>query len=446
MAQPGEDETGAQISGGDPVGDRFDEDSLLFYSEETQFPLVDGLWLLWAKRRFQGKILGIGLGISLLLGVLLPSHFVATTRVMPPQNESAGGMLATLLSKSGLGLNLGGTLGTKNSGAVFQQVLRSRTLEDALINRFDLRRSYRHKLYDDTREELEERTEITEDRKSGVIAISVDDESPQRATAIAGAYVEELNRLMAELNTSSAHRERLFLEQRLASVKTDLDSAAHDFSVFSSKNTALDLKEQGRAMVEAAALLQGQLIAADTERQGLMEIYSSNNVRVRTLQAQIDELGKQLQVLGGKSGGVTELSPESGEQLYPSIRQLPVLGVTWADLYRRVKIQETVYALLTQQYELAKVQEAKELPTAQILDLPQVPERRSSPEWTTLLLTGIFASLFVGAAWVLLMERWRQTAQDHRGKSLVVDVVTVGRRKVRALTSFPQRIGIGRQA
>src|SRR6185312_14547545 len=121
----------------------------------------------------------------------------------------------------------------------------------------------------------------------------------------------------------------------------------------------------GKAMVDAAAALQGQLIAAQAQLSGLQQIYTDNNVRVRAAEAHVEELQKKLNELGGAG---TQSDLESNNSLYPSIRKLPLLGVTYADLYRQTKIQETVYELLTQQYELAKMQEAKEIPTVKVLD------------------------------------------------------------------------------
>src|SRR5207237_9259435 len=116
---------------------------------------------------------------------------------------------------------------------------------------------------------------------------------------MAQAYVEELNNLVSQVSTSSARRERLFIEQRLSAVKTDLEDAEKQFSAFASKNTALDIKEQTKAMVESAAILQGQIIATQSELQGLEQIYTDNNVRVRSLRAQLAELKSQAQRIGG---------------------------------------------------------------------------------------------------------------------------------------------------
>jgi hypothetical protein len=120
----------------------------------------------------------------------------------------------------------------------------------------------------DARKQLAARTEVSEDRKSGVISLTVTDSDPQRAHDIAQSYVEALDRLVSQVSTSSARRERMFIEQRLISVKADLEDAEKQFSAFASQNTALDIKEQTRAMVESAAVLQGQVMAAQSELPG----------------------------------------------------------------------------------------------------------------------------------------------------------------------------------
>src|SRR5437588_6940153 len=137
-------------------------------------------------------------------------------------------------------------------------------------------------------------------------------------------------------------------------------------------------------MVEAAATLQGQLIAAESELEGLRQIYSDNNVRVRSVRARIAELKYQLEKIGGKGEG----SDQQQASLYPSIRRLPLLGVTYADLYRRTRVQEAVFESLTKEYELAKVQEVKEIPTVKVLDSPNIPDKKSFPTRRLIMLLG----------------------------------------------------------
>src|SRR5258706_1751627 len=200
---------------------------------------------------------------------------------------------------------------------------------------------------EDARKDLEGHTTVSVERKSQIIVISVTDRSPQRAAAMAQAYVEELNRLVSELSTSSARRERIFLEGRLQAVSKDLEAAEKEFSEFASKNIAIDVKEQGKAMVGAAAMLQGQLIAAQSQYEGLRASYTDNNSRVRATKARIDELQHQLEKLGGKGESSTTVTGQPGESMYPSIRKLPLLGVAYAALFRRTKIQEPVLEVLT---------------------------------------------------------------------------------------------------
>src|SRR5437899_10817354 len=151
----------------------------------------------------------------------------------------------------------------------------------------------------DARTKLDEKTSISEERKSGIITISVTDHSPQRAAAIANAYVDELNSLVSQLSTSSAHRERMFLEERLKVAKQELDDASSQLAQFSSKNGTLDIQTEGKAMLDAAGTLAGQLIAAQSELEGLRQIYTDNNSRVRALNARVGELRKQLPKLSG---------------------------------------------------------------------------------------------------------------------------------------------------
>lgn len=379
--------------------------------------------LVWERRRVVARFMLWGFVISTVIALLLPSRYDSATQLMPPDSDSSGfAMLSALAGKGGDSLSgyASDLLGIKSSGALFIGILRSRTVEDALVNEFDLRKVYWVRRMGDARKELEGRTAITEDRKNGIITISVRDNSPQRAQAMAQTYVDQLNIAVATLSTSSARREREFLETRLAAVKRDLDGAARDFSQFASKNTAIDIPEQGKAMVEAAARLQGELIAAEAQRQGLEQIYSSNNAHVRAVQANIDELRRQLNKLGGSNSDPSNAADRNSP--YPSIRELPLLGVTYSDLYRQTKIQEAVYETLTKQYELAKVQEAKEIPTVKVLDPPSYPESRAFPPRRLLVLTGLLLGMFYGGVWLLAKEYWQNVHDCDPRKMFLISV------------------------
>ncbi len=357
--------------------------------------------LMWRERLRLFRFALIGLVCSLIVAFAIPVRYEAVARLMPPdQQNGMGSQLASLLTGKagdalggGIGSLAGDLLTKNNSGALVTGVLNSETVQNDIINKFDLRKVYWRKRYDHTRKKLAERTNITEDRKSGIITIKVEDTSPDRARQMAQAYVDELNGRMANLTTSAAHRERVFLEERLAAVKKLLDDSWLALSQFSSKYRTLSPDVQGRAMLESASSLEGQLIAAQAELKGLEQIYGPENARVRTVQAKAAELKHRLDQLVGQGPANSEL--EAG-QLYPSIQQLPVMGNTYLGLYRQAKIQEAVYETLTKQYEMAKVSEAKEIPTIKELDTPTVPEGRSWPPRGIIMILGTFLFLLIG--------------------------------------------------
>jgi uncharacterized protein involved in exopolysaccharide biosynthesis len=407
----------------------------------TRNRMLEHFRLMWDGRRSLFRATGVGILLGLAVAFVLPTKYQSTTQLMPPDQQSGSGiaMMASLLGKIGSGGSSSGggglsgltgdLFGLKTSGDLFVGVLQSRTVQDDLITKFDLRKVYRTPKWEDARKRLADNTELLNDRKSGIIKIQVTDHNPDRAAAMGREYVQELNDVMTLLNTSSAHRERVFLEDRLVQVKSDLEDSEKDFSEYASKNATIDITAQGKAMVESAAMLQGQLIAAQTEVQGLRQIYTDNNVRVKAAQARVAELQSQLQKMGGKAGTPSDTDTPDSQSIYPSLRRLPLLGVSYADYYRRMKVQEAIFETLTQQYELARVQEAKEVPTVKVLDPADVPGKKSFPP--RLLITFLFALFaFIGATiWLMANDQWGRIDPNDPGKLLATEVLqTIDRR------------------
>jgi capsule polysaccharide export protein KpsE/RkpR len=397
------------------------------------------LRLLWGRRQLFLRAAALGLAASTLVAFLIPKSYISTTQLMPPDAQSTSGMamMAAMAAKGGGGLAgvAGDLLGLKSSGALFIGVLRSQTSQDRIIQQFDLRKVYGTALVVNARAKLDENTSISEDRKSGIITISVADHSPQRAAALASAYVDELNSLVSELSTSSAHRERVFLEERLKVAKRELDDASNQLAQFSSKNNTLDMQLEGKAMLDAAGTIGGEMIAAQSQLEGLRQIYTDNNYRVRSLNARVGELRRQLEKLGGtQSNGTSGTALSTGHSAdlsaalaggglpYPTIKSLPLLGAKYADYYRRAKIQETVYELLTEQYELAKVQEAKETPSVKVLDPARIPEKKSFPHRLVIMFVGTLLTCAISVVWVLGLARWEEVDPRDPRKVLAKEV------------------------
>ncbi len=383
--------------------------------------------LLWHRRNLLWKSAAVGFLVVLLIAFLIPKQYESTTRLMPPDPQAAPGaglaavMMGTLpTAAAGLASTL---TGLKSPGALYVGVLQSRTVQDDLIANFDLRSVYSKKYYYDARKKLTDRTNILEDTKSGIIRITVTDNDPGRARALAAGYVTELNNLLTQVSTSSARRERIFLEDRLKQVKQELDEATLRLSKFSSKNMTFEPEIQGKAMLDAAATLQGDLIAAESELQGLEQIYGPENARVKAGRARIAELQSKLRGMS-RSGGLGKQDDESlnSSELYPSLEQLPLLGNTYIDLERRAKIDEAVYEVLTKQYELARVEEAKEIATAKVLDQADLPEKKAFPPRLLLGILGCFLGLAGSASYLLLRRQWQRLDPEDPRKGLLQEV------------------------
>ncbi|MGH9607868.1 MAG: lipopolysaccharide biosynthesis protein [Terracidiphilus sp.] len=310
--------------------------------------------------------------------------------------------------------------GMQSPNERFLAILGSRTAQDDLINRFDLRRVYHANLYIYARKTLGKNTVIDDDRKTGVLTLTVKGDSPAQAHDLAAAYVEELNKLVVKMDTSSAHQERVFLQSRLKDIKQDMDAATEQLSQFSSRNATMDMQGQAAVTLNATARLQGELIAAQSELDGLQAIYAGDNSRVRAARAQVASLQRELQTLGGdKNNSAVDLDPSLP---YPSLRQLPLLGATYAQLYQRVKIEEAVFEALSKQYEFAKVEEAEEIPAVKILDPPNYPERKSFPPRTMIVLLGTFLAWLLSAVWVVGSYLWGKTESGHPLKRIIKSI------------------------
>jgi uncharacterized protein involved in exopolysaccharide biosynthesis len=370
--------------------------------------------LLWDRRRTLARVAVIAFVLSAAFAFLIPKRYESVARLMPPEQPSSGAaMLAALAGHSmgglaGLG-NLAGMLGGRSSSALFIDLLHSRTISDHLIDRFNLQHVYRKRYRIDTVKYLARHTTVVDDKKSGVITITFTDTDPSRAKAITQAYLDELNSIVTHANTSSARREREFIEKRLVSVQAELQTAEKALGQFSSTNATLDIKEQTHAMVDAAAKLQAEMIVGQSELDSLKQIYGEDNVRVRAARARIGVLKTEI----GKMSGAGESS-----ELYPSLRQLPRLAVPWADLYRRVRIQETVFELLSQQYEMARIEEAKDTPVVAVIDPPLVPEKKSFPPRVIMILLLTMFAVGATSFYIVLNFMWENLSPSDPRKML----------------------------
>lgn len=389
-----------------------------------RIPVSDFVIAAWQRRKWLLTVTGVGLLISIAVSLLIPPEFSSTAQLMPinPDSFSTAPALDMLSGMAGGLMRQSSLMNSVTPGATAIAILSSRTELDEIIKKLNLMGEYNLKTFADTRKRLLKMTRFTEDKNSGIVTIEVEDRNRFRAQAIAQEYVEELNRLVGTLNTSSAHRERIFLEQQLKSLKESLDTTETELGQFSSRSGTLNPISQSQALIMSATQLQTQLITAESELQGLRKMYSDDNVHVREVRARVDELRRQLQGMGAQEGDPT-LVPEKP---YPSMRQLPILEKTYLDLSRQLAAEDDTYKVLTQRYELAKVQEVKELPTVKVLDLPEVAERKTSPHRAIIIVLGMSLSLFAGLVWIIVGQVWTTLDESHPAKATLAVIRSIG--------------------
>lgn len=376
-------------------------------------------WRISVKRRkLIGSVVGGAFILSVIISLLLPKIYASTTSILPPQQESSLGVgMAASQLPGGLGGLAGGFLGLKSPADLWVGILKSQTVHDAIVHRFDLMNAFKVTTIEDARHILIGKTSITKS-KEDIISITVEDKDPQRATLIANAFVEELDRVNKSVVMSAGGRMRAFVEKRLNEENAELIKLEEAVKLFQEKNGAVKLDDQSKAIIDTIGKVKGQLMAKEVELQTFLSYATPNNPQAELLKSQVEELKGSLKEL---EQGKKEDTPSSKSIFIPTAK-MPDLALQYARLLRDMKVQETLHGLLTQQYEISRIQEAKDSPTVQVLDVAKVPERRIKPKRTQIVLLSILSATFASIFLALFMEFWgrakTQQSNDKRDLSL----------------------------
>jgi uncharacterized protein involved in exopolysaccharide biosynthesis len=363
-------------------------------------------WEVVSKRKWRIAALSglVSVG-ALIISLLLPKIYESTATLLP-QLESNNGLGLGALLATGAASSAAQSLGISLPGApatptdIFTAMLKSRTMADDVIRRFELIGHYDQKTMHDARLLLEGATRIVV-TKEKVIKVTIEDKDPQLASDIANFYVANLDRLNQSLNVTKARENRKFIEQRVADTKQALVKLEDALKEFQTQNRTVAIETQSKAMIEAAAMIQAQIMAQEVQLQVMRTYLSSSNPEIARVQSSITELRKQLQVMESGKGRAERLP---GDSLRPAITSVPALALEYGRLTRDLKVHETLYALLLSQYEQAKLAEARDTPTVQMLD-PAIPaERKSRPKVLLNVLIAGILSLLVGIFWAFARE------------------------------------------
>jgi uncharacterized protein involved in exopolysaccharide biosynthesis len=350
-------------------------------------------------------ILRTALGFAIFATVvvlLLPSRYTATTVVLPPTQTSSvsSALLGQLAGSSSLASMAGANLGLKSPGDLYAALFHSRTLQDAVIRRFALMQRYDAKNLSQARKAFDAHSSVSLGLKDGLITVEVTDRDPNEAAAIANGYVEEFRKFSANLAITEASQRRAFFQQQMLEANDNLAKAEDAMKRTEQTTGVLQIDSQTRALIESAASIRAQIVAKEVQLQSIRTYAAEDNPEVVNTTQQLAALQAQLAKLSG-----TDQSSSSG-MIIPK-GKIPEAGLEYIRRLRDVKYYEAIAELLGRQFEMAKVDEARQGTGVQLVDTAIPPDQRSFPKRTLTVLFSLVIGLFAGCVWVLMLEAWR---------------------------------------
>jgi tyrosine-protein kinase Etk/Wzc len=364
--------------------------------------LLDLLIVLARNKRFLLGVPFVVAVITALSSLTMDNIFTGTARLLPPQQSSASTM-AMLAQLGGAATLLGSAVGTKTS-ELYSGMLKGHTIADRLIGRFSLRERFGKETLVDTRRALAQRTEIVSGR-DGIISVSFDDADPKFAAAVANAYGEELQELMQGLALTEAAQRRLFFEQQLTKAKLQLAQAEGELKKTQEATGLIQLDQQGRAIIEAIARLRAEIATREVQIAASRTFATDSNPEIVLLRQQLVGLRAELNKLEKSGAG------GSGDVFIPS-GKVPEAGLEYVRKLRDLKYSEAIMELLAKQYEVARIDEAKDLPLIQFVDRAVPPDRKTKPSRVLIVLAMAFITGILTMLWVLFREAAARARQN----------------------------------
>jgi uncharacterized protein involved in exopolysaccharide biosynthesis len=389
-----------------PSDTETDKNPVFNVPAEDEISLLDLFLVIFRNRRLIAKITICVTLVGVIVSFLLPIHYTASTSILPPQQGSSTGaaLMAQLGNLGSVASLAGGSLGLKNPNDLQVAMLKSRTVEDAMLDRFHLIELYRSKRRSDARKKLEKVVDIDNGSKDGLIRLSITDSDPRRAADMANGYVEEFKKFSATLAVTEASQRRLFFEQQLAQAKDDLATAEEEFKKTQLKTGVIQLDSQARTAIQLVAELRGQIAAKEVQLSAMRSFATGENPDLQIAEQQLAGLKAQAERMGASSeGAANALIPKGGIQ---------ESGIEYIRKLRDVKYYETIFDLLARQYEVAKVDEARQGSVVQIVDRAIVPDQRSFPQRTLIVLGAAVLGIFLGVGWIFITESLNRISRD----------------------------------
>ena len=374
---------------------------------DDEISLLDLLIVLAERKRIIFAVTAVFAIGAIIVSLLLPPRYTATVTLLPPQQGSSmGAALASQLgSMGGMAALAGGSLGLKNPNDMFVAMFKSRTVEDAMVQHFGLMQEYHAKYSSDARKAFEKNATVDGSGKDGLIRISVEDRDPRRAADLANGYVDQFRLQSQHLAITEASQRRLFFEQQLEQARDNLANAEEAMKMTEQKTGVIQIDSQARALIESAASLHAQVAAKEVQIQGMRTYATGENSQVVQAQQELESMRAQLARLGGSEDSV------SGGLIVPK-GQVPEASLEYVRKLRDVKYNETIFDILARQFEVAKLDEAKQGALIQVVDPAISPDRRSFPKRGLIVIGATAVGFFIGLLAVLFQAGFQRLKDD----------------------------------
>jgi tyrosine-protein kinase Etk/Wzc len=376
-------------------------------AEGDEVSLLDLLIVVAERKRIVIRVTSAFAIVAIVVTLLLPVRYTATVTLLPPQEGSSmGAALASQLGNlGGVAALAGGGLGIKNPNDRYVAMLQSRTVEDAMVKRFDLVQEYHKKLVSDAAKEFEGHTTVDGSSKDGLIHLTVEDHDANRAAELANGYVDQFRDLSQHLAISEASQRRLFFQQELEQAKNNLANAEQALAQIEQTTGVIQPDSQARALIESAAALRAQITAREVQIQGMQTYATGENSELIQAQQELAGLRAQLAKLGGSED-------TSGSEFMIPKGLVPKAGMEYVRGLRDVKYYETIFDILARQFEVAKLDEAKEGALIQVVDPAVAPDRRSFPKRGLIVIGATVVGFVLGVFLALLQAGFQHLKRD----------------------------------
>lgn len=371
--------------------------------DEDEISLLDLATTLGEEKKLVfGLPLVVGVA-AIVISLFLTPVFTAKTTLLPPQSSGGGGAAAALANLGGLASLAGVSAGGTTADTVVA-MLKSRSAKDSIIDQFNLVQYYEAALREDVYTQLDKVVRVGSDKKSNLITIEVDDKDPQLAANMANAYYKVLKGLMTRVAVTEAQQRRQFFEDQFLKSKEELSNAEVKLKETQERTGLVELKSQAEATIGAVARLRAEIAQREVQLSAMRTFATPENSDYRRVVAELNGLRAELKKLDkGGSGGELGLV---------SAGNLPEQGLEYVRALREVKYQEAVFEIMAKQFELAKVDEAKEGSNVQQLDAALPPERKSKPKRAIIVIAAVLAAGFLGVLLAFVRSAMRRAANN----------------------------------